>query len=534
MSIVRFPSTLASAFRNPSIARRLLISIVLFSSLVTLIATGIQLYTDFRRDVSTIESRLTDIESSYLASISASLWNLDINQLQIQLEGISHLPDIEAVQVREYSENVANPLELGLGTLRESQTITREYPIYHQSGAEQRLIGTLVVQASLTDVYARLLNKVVVILFSQGIKTFLVSLFILYIFYRLVTTHLTNIARHVNQYQLTQPPQPLQLERVNPQREDELDQVVNAFNDLSKSLHHAYEHMRDVNLALAQDIIARREAEEEVKRLNAKLEQRVRQRTAELEAANGELASFCYSVSHDLRAPLRRIEGFRRMLNDEIAAHPSQQVTHYLGRIEAGTREMAEMIDSFLSLSRSTQGELTVERLNLSEQVTRIINSLQDRDPDRQVEVVVESEVYAEVDRRFFDMLLGNLLDNAWKYTGQEKNAKITFGCQEIQGEDVYFIGDNGAGFDMKYADRLFSPFSRLHKSSEFEGIGIGLATVQRIINRHGGRIWAESSPGDGAVFYFSLWDRNTESEKEDNFTRGRQLRRSGTSTVGV
>lgn len=534
MRLGHYSSTLASAVRHPGIARRVLISIVLFSSLVTLVATALQLYTDYRRDLGIIENRLEDIDSSYLASISASLWNLDINQLQIQLEGISHLPDIESVSVKEIQDQVSNPLKLSLGTERESQHITREYPIYHQSGAEQRQIGTLVVQASLTEVYARLWNKMIVILFSQGVKTFLVSLFILYIFYRLVATHLANIARHVDQYQLSQPPQPLRLERSTPAQDDELDQVVNAFNTLSEKLYMAYEHMRDINHALAQDIVARREAEAEVKRLNTKLEQRVRQRTAELEAANGELASFCYSVSHDLRAPLRRIEGFRRLLNGELGSHPSAQINHYLSRIQVGTQEMVDMIDSFLQLSRTTQGELAVKRVNLSEQVTHIIRQLRDRDADRQVELAVEDAVYADVDPRFFNMLLDNLLDNAWKYTSQTAAAKITFGQQQQDGQSVYFVADNGAGFNMKYADRLFAPFTRLHESSEFDGIGIGLATVQRIINRHGGRIWAESNPGDGAVFYFSLWERNTEGEKEYDSTNGRQPRRSGTGTVGV
>lgn len=532
-----YSSALASAIRHPGIGRQVLVSILLFSSLVTLVATALQLYTDYRRDIGIIENRLEDIDSSYLASLSASLWNLDINQLQIQLEGISHLPDIHSVSVREIQEQISNPLELSLGTLRESQHITREYPIYHESGTEQRQIGILVVQASLTEVYARLWNKIIVIFFSQGVKTFLVSLFILYIFYRLVATHLTSIARHVSQYQLSQPPQPLRLERNAPARADELDQVVNAFNTLSEKLYQAYEHMRDINHALAEDIVARRQAEDEVKRLNAKLEQRVRQRTAELEAANDELASFCYSVSHDLRAPLRRIEGFRRMLNEELGGDQSTQANHYLSRIQVGTQEMADMIDSFLQLSRTTQGELAVRRVNLSEHVAHIVQKLRDRDPDRQVELVLENDVYADVDHRFFTMLLENLLDNAWKYTSQTDAARITFGQKQQQGKTVYFISDNGAGFNMKYADRLFAPFTRLHKSSDFDGIGIGLATVQRIINRHGGRIWAEASPGDGAAFYFSLWERNTEGdpdEKENDSTDGRQPRRSGAGTVGV
>src|SRR5690606_3967790 len=233
-------------------------------------------------------------------------------------------------------------------------------------------IGTLKVQASLQELLARLQDKAVVILLSQGVKTFLVSMFILLIFYRLVTTHLATIARHVGDYEVSKPQPPLQLQRTAPVMEDELDQVVNAFNVLGSNLHQAYVHMHDVNQALVKDVVARREAEDEVKHLNAILEQRVRQRTAELEAANSELASFCYSVSHDLRAPLRRIEGFRRMLGEEPGAVESDKARHFLDRIEVGTREMAEMIDSFLSLARATQGELAVERLDLSRMVKLI------------------------------------------------------------------------------------------------------------------------------------------------------------------
>lgn len=511
------------ALKNRGIGRRLLLAIILFSSLVTLIATAVQLYTDYRRDLNQIKSRLTDIENSYLASLGASLWNLDIDQLRLQLEGIRQLPDIQAVAVTETNQNVSTPLHIKLGDWREKQTISRTYPIEHQVGSESRTIGTLVVQASLTEVYNRLWEKAMVILFSQGVKTFLVSSFILYIFYHFVTTHLAKIAHHVSQYELTRPPPPLRLERDQPSKPDELDQVVSAFNTLSDNLSQAFEHMREVNITLAQDIIARREAEEEVKRLNAILEERVRQRTAELEAANKELASFCYSVSHDLRAPLRRIEGFRRLLSDELNAQSSTDMQHYLSRIETGTRDMADMIDSFLRLSRTTQGELSVESVNLSELVARLYKEFSERDPERLVKLDLEPQVWAQVDRRFFEMLLSNLLSNAWKYSSQVNPAKILFGTRWHEGQKQYFVTDNGAGFDMKYADRLFAPFSRLHKTEEFEGIGIGLATVQRIIGRHGGRVWADAEPGKGAAFFFTLWERSQGSEQGNNITGGGQ-----------
>jgi light-regulated signal transduction histidine kinase (bacteriophytochrome) len=226
------------------------------------------------------------------------------------------------------------------------------------------------------------------------------------------------------------------------------------------------------------------------------------------------LASFCYSVSHDLRAPLRRIEGFRRILVEDYGQNLNGEGIHYLSRIEAGTKEMADMIDSFLRLSRATQGELKVERTDLSQLVQNVFNHQQERDPDRRAKLEVAPNITADVDRRIFEVLITNLLDNAWKYSRQRDEARIRFAHDRSAGYSVYSISDNGAGFDMKHADRLFTPFSRLHKAEDFDGIGIGLATVQRIIARHGGRIWAKSAPGAGATFYFTLWERNTEREQ--------------------
>ncbi|WP_020207661.1 sensor histidine kinase [Gilvimarinus chinensis] len=507
-------TSLRQAFGCRGIGRRLLISIILFSSVVTLLATAVQLFTDYRRDIGVIKSRLADIESSYMASISASLWNLDVSQLRLQLDGILHLPDISAVAVHESGADLDRPLVIELGEFSSVNVIEKEYPIVRRFNATDRIVGILKVQASLKDVYARLWDKAVVILLSQGVKTFLVSLFILYVFHRLVTVHLGHIARYLSGYDIAAPVSSLALNRDSKGEADELDMVVNSFNELTDKLVEAYEHMRQVNLALADDIVARRRAEHEVKRLNSVLEDRVKQRTSELEAANGELASFCYSVSHDLRAPLRRIEGFRRILAEQMEETCSDQQRHFLRRIETGTQEMSEMIDSFLQLSRATQSELKVISVNLSDLVSLAVEQLQSEDSERNVEVKIEDAVWVEADYRFAAMLINNLIHNAWKYTSKKEVAKIEFGCQGSGNERVFFVRDNGAGFDMRYAGRLFSPFTRLHKSSDFEGIGVGLATVQRIVARHGGKVWADARPNEGASFYFTFWDRNRDGEQ--------------------
>src|SRR5690606_15458276 len=219
-----------------------------------------------------------------------------------------------------------------------------------------------------------------------------------------------------------------------------------------------YEELRAANDQLILDIAARKKAEQEVIHLNQVLELRVQQRTAELEAANRELDSFCYSVSHDLRAPLRRIEGFRRILHDNYHQVIDDQGAHYLTRIEAGTREMTEMINSFLRLSRSTQGEMNIARHNLSDKVNAILKRLREQAPERQVELHIASKVYGEVDSRFIDVLLTNLLENAWKYSLEKPVIEIDFGVLSENNERVYYIADKGVGFNMQFADRLFSP----------------------------------------------------------------------------
>jgi signal transduction histidine kinase len=251
--------------------------------------------------------------------------------------------------------------------------------------------------------------------------------------------------------------------------------------------------------------IARRQREEEVRELNKELEQRVKERTAQLEATNKELDAFSYSVSHDLRAPLRAISGFSEALLDEYGNKLDGEGKTYLRYLQEGSHEMSDLIDGLLKLSRSTRGGIAMERVDLSAMAAMVAEELRKAEPERRMTVHIAPGVEVFADPRLLRVVMENLLGNAWKYTSRTAEARIEFGVEEQEGKTVYFVRDNGAGFDMGYADKLFLPFQRLHKTSEFSGIGIGLATVERIIHRHDGRIWAQAAVGEGATFYFTL-----------------------------
>jgi len=247
------------------------------------------------------------------------------------------------------------------------------------------------------------------------------------------------------------------------------------------------------------------EANENILRLNAELEQRVLDRTAQLEAANRELEMFSYSVSHDLRAPLRHMDGFSQALLEDYAGKLDSTGKEYLERIRKSSRRMCEMIDALLDLSRFSRGQIVREDLDLSQMVQEICGDLAKSSPDRGVTVRVKEGVTAWGDARLLRVVMENLLANAWKFTSQRSDAAVEFSATETDGRPTYIVRDNGVGFEMTYADKLFAPFQRLHRQEEFPGNGIGLATVRRIVNRHGGTVWVEAEPGKGASFYFTL-----------------------------
>jgi light-regulated signal transduction histidine kinase (bacteriophytochrome) len=267
--------------------------------------------------------------------------------------------------------------------------------------------------------------------------------------------------------------------------------AANFFNELLSSFEMSFRGYRGAN--------------EELQRLNETL----RQQKETVESANRELESFSYSVSHDLRAPLRTIDGYSQMLLEDCADALGDEGKRYLRHVREATQYMAQLIDALLSLARVTRGEIHRIEVDLTALARGISERLRSVSPGRDSHFIINEGVRANGDARLLAVLLENLLGNAWKFTSKRTQAQITFGCEERDGKPTYFVQDNGAGFDMAFAAKLFGPFQRLHSLNEFEGTGIGLATVQRVVHRHGGQLWAEGKIDEGATFFFTLGGQN-------------------------
>jgi signal transduction histidine kinase len=279
---------------------------------------------------------------------------------------------------------------------------------------------------------------------------------------------------------------------------DELGVLTDAFNLMLGRIEEQNRALRGSKAELEQRVADRtRELEERNEEL--------RRNAAELLAANTELDAFAYSVSHDLRAPLRSIDGFSQVLLEDYATRLDESGQDSLQRVRAASQRMAVLIDDLLKLARVTRAEMHTEPVDLSAMARDIVAELQRTAPERPVEFAIAPGLKVQGDSRLLRVVLDNLLRNSWKYTGNQPRPRIEFATAEDNGQRVFMVRDNGAGFDMKYADKLFGVFQRLHTSTEFEGTGVGLATVRRIITRHGGRIWAEGVVDRGATFYFTL-----------------------------
>ena len=283
------------------------------------------------------------------------------------------------------------------------------------------------------------------------------------------------------------------------------EELRRARDELEIRVQERTAELARANEALQAEITERVRAEDKVHRLNEELEQRVIERTTELRAANKELEGFAHSVAHELRSPLRSVDGFSLVLLEDYADRLDEDGQDCLQRVRAASQRMAQLVDDLLHLSRITRREVRRETVDLSTLARAIAARLQATQPERQVEFVIAEGVGAKGDEHLLRVVMESLLDNAWKFTSKRPRARIEFGVTQHDGEVAYFVRDDGVGFDMAYADKLFGAFQRLHVLTEFEGAGVGLAMVQRIVDRHGGRVWAEGAVGQGAAFYFTL-----------------------------
>jgi len=345
---------------------------------------------------------------------------------------------------------------------------------------QDKVVGAVFIRSSLSELTHRLTRYVLIAAIVLFISL-IVALLISSVYRRAVVRPIVSLAETARAVS-EQKNYSLRAETLSDGTEIGL--LINAFNEM------------------LQQIQTRDEA---LRKAHTELEQRVAERTYELLAANRELEAFSYSVSHDLRGPLETINGYTHILLSRHGPNLDEEGREYLRQIRAASRRMAELIDDLLNLSRVSTTAMHKQRVDLAALARQVMQDLRRRDPARKVDFIVAECPDADGDPRLVQIVLENLLRNSWKYTSSHSSARIEFGCERRGSGIVYFVRDDGAGFDPSHADRLFKPFQRLHSASEFPGTGIGLATVQRIIQRHGGDVWGESKVGRGATFFFTL-----------------------------
>jgi len=469
-----------SRFRH-SVVLRLLATVLLFSCVVTLLLTALQLYGDYERGIALIENRLADIDRSYRDSLSEGLWRLDRQQLQLELDGMLRLADVRAAEVRE-TGSIASPLVVSAGKRMNDAVISREFPISYRVHGTQRVLGTLYVEATLSDLYRALAQTALLILVSQAANTFLVALFIIYIFSRLVTRHLAAIARLVGRYDFRESPRPFALQRREPRQADELDRVVAAFHAMEVRLHVAY--------------------------LGERSAARQREALRSAEAANRAKGEFLANMSHELRTPLNGILGYAQILQRDSALSERQRAG--VSIIQRSGEHLLTLIDDTLDFARIEAGKLRLEIADvaLPDLVEVIREIIGVKAEEKQVEFIcavapdVPDGVRADT-RRLRQVLL-NLLANAVKFTDRGRvGLHVT---RAATGAVRFEVRDTGIGISPDQLATVFEPFEQVgNPERRAEGTGLGLAISREFVRAMGSEIHVESGVGRGSTFWFEL-----------------------------
>lgn len=465
------------------IGRRLIVLIIAFSSLITLCVSIVQLALEYRGLRSTMDRQLDSI-SIYVPTIEGSVWDFDEKQIQRALDALVLLPDVAMVRVTATDPGS----QWSAGKNSSPNTVARSFVLRHEYMGDYKQIGTLELVASLDGIYAQVLSSAISIVVSNALKTFLVAVFMVILIRRLITTRLERMAHKVHELipgmlpmrkLVEAEPQPL------PTALDELDAVDWALDKTTEDLGIAVGALQDSN---------------------EKLDQTVKERTKALEEAITELKAFSYAVSHDMKAPLRAMSGYCKMLQEDFADRLGSEGAGVASRIVAAAERMDLLINDTLGLYSVSASTFKRERVDLTRIAREITEQFTHIDPKRAIDWRIEEGLLVDGDAGLMRTALENLIGNAWKYSGKRDVAQIAVGMLKADdGKVIYYVKDNGAGFDMAYANKLFMPFKRLHHESEFPGNGVGLATVRKIISRHDGRIWAEAGVDQGATFYFTL-----------------------------
>jgi len=474
-----------------------LISIIALTSCLVLILTGAAIVVfDYYKFRMSHESQLQLLAEVIGAnSIAAIDFNdaITAKEILLMLRAVPHvdqaaLYDMDGQVIAKYQREDTGsdwdpPVVSGPGKEFTDQFLSYFHPIL----IGDRKVGYIYLRADLVTEKAQW-NRYLIILIGVMFVALLIALYVGTKLQNTITRpvrNLVNVATKVTrEHDYTM--------RVNERGAAEIQELVNAFNTMMDRI--------------AQREKERDDAEHALKEHRDHLEELIQERTAELEASNKELEAFSYSVSHDLRAPLRSIHGFCQILLEDYDDALDDSGRDYLRRVQTSALNMGNLIEDLLQLARITRSDFNKQRVNVSALAEDTVRKLKQQDPQRHIDIKVQNELYADGDQDLISIALDNLLGNSWKYTSKTADAQIEFGSKNPgNGHAVYYVKDNGTGFDMKFADKIFLAFQRLHSKEDYPGTGVGLATVQRVIDRHGGKIWAESDVGKGATFYFTL-----------------------------